>query len=87
MVRAQWFDPLLAFLAEQPPETTSVVLTFAQVAALVGGELPVNARTRHYWWGHTSGTRGPRLAAIGWRVTHVRGRPPTITFVRLPSVD
>ena len=85
MARARWYEPLLAFLAEQPPETTSVTLAFAQVEALVGGELPVIARTRYYWWGQISGTMGPRLAVIGWRVAHVRGRPATITFVRLPS--
>ena len=79
-----WYDSLVTFLAEQPPEAASVVLTFPQVEALVGGELPVIARTRYYWWGQTSGTMGPRLAAICWRVAHVRGRPPTFTFVRLP---
>ena len=84
MPHVHWYEPVLRFLAAQPPETTRVVLTFTQVAALVDGELPVNARTRHYWWGHTSGTMGPRLAAIGWRVAHMRGCPATFTFVRLP---
>ena len=84
MPQPHWSAPLLAFLAEQPPETASVTLTFAEVEVLVGGELPVIARTRYYWWGQTSGTMGPRLAAIGWRVAHARGRPPAFTFVRLP---
>ena len=84
MPHAHWYEPVLRFLAAQPPETTDVVLTYAQMAALVGGELPVNARTRHYWWGHTSGTMGPHLTAIGWRVAHVRGRPATFTFKRQP---
>ncbi len=85
MLRPHWYEPVLRFLAEQPPEATSVALTFPQVEVLIGSELPVIARTRHYWWGHTSGTMGPRLAAIGWRVAHVRGRPLTVTFERLPS--
>ena len=82
MRRTRWYEPVLCFLAEQPRETTSGALTYTQVEALVDGEMPIISRTRYYWWGHTSGTMGPRLAAIGWRVAHVRGRPPTITFER-----
>ncbi len=84
MVRAQWFDPLLAFLAEQPPETTSVTLTVPAIAAIVGGDVPRAGLIRGYWRGRGKQSIGPRLAAIGWQVAHVRGRPATITFERLP---
>ncbi len=48
MPRTRWYESVLDFLAEQPSETTSITLTFAEVEVLVGGELPVIARTRNY---------------------------------------
>ena len=85
---AHWYDPLLTFLTEQPAETMSVALTFAEVAVLVGGAVPSTALARAYWWDHATRSLGKRLAVLGWRVTHVRGRPPTITFERqLPDAS
>ncbi len=81
---AHWSDPLLRLLAEQPAETTSVTLTYAELAALAGGPLPPSGVIRGYWWNRRSGQMGHRVAVIGWRVGRVRGRPPTITFVRQP---
>ena len=82
---SHWDAPLLAFLADQPPETTVVALTVAEVETLVGGRMPVSGLTRGYWWDRGRGSKGRRLAAIGWQVAHIRGWPATITFVRLPS--
>ena len=83
MPRARWYEPLLTFLAEQPPEMASVTLTVAELATLVGNRLPATAVTRAYWWTHKQGAIADRLGVTGWRVAHMRGRPPVITFMRL----
>ncbi len=80
-----WYDPLLSFLAEQPAETTSVMLTVAELTTLVEGRLPANAMTRSYWWHRKPSSVSVDLTAIGWRVIHMRGRPLAITFVRQSS--
>ena len=80
----RWFDPLLAFLAEQPPETVTVTLALDELLAFAAGPAPRGALTRGYWRGRQPGTVGHRLAAIGWRTQSMRGRPLTITFVRQP---
>ena len=83
MVRARWYEPLITFLVEQSLETVNVTLTVAELASLVGNRLPVTAVTRTYWWAQKQGAIACRLEAIGWRVAHVRGRPPMVTFERL----
>ncbi len=83
----RWYDALLTLLAEQPPEVATVTLTLVEIEALAAGPLPPSARTRGYWWDGGAKAMSHRLAAIGWRVAHVRGRPLTLTFVRRPSVD
>ncbi len=79
-----WYEPILTFLAAQPAATGSVTLPFAEVAALAG-ELPsARARTRAFWWDRRPHSIGAGLAVCGWRVAHGLGRPPAITFERLP---
>ena len=79
----QWYEPLLAFLAEQSLETADVALTLADLGALAAGALPPRVSSRSYWWDRRQGSIRLQLAASGWRVVHVHGRPATITFVRL----
>ena len=80
---ATWFDPVLGMLAGQPPDTTTVTLTLAALAALAGRPLPASATTPTYWQGHTSVRR--RLAAIGWRTARAGRGAATIPFARLPG--
>ncbi len=86
MAHARWYEPLLTFLAEQPPGTLSVILTLTELEALAVQPLPASAMTRSYWRNRKNGAMGARLAARGWRVGPF-GRGPTsmITFIRLPS--
>ncbi len=82
---ARWYEPLLAFLAAQPPETTRVTLTMEEVVALAAAPIPDSAYARQYWW-QRRGARPPdRLWAAGWRVASMHEWvETTITFVRLP---
>ena len=79
-----WCDPLVTFLAEQPPETASVTLTYAELEAVAGGSLPTVALVRNHWRNRTPGHVAYRLVAVSWRIRHIHGRPPTFTFVREP---
>ena len=80
-----WYEPLLAFLAEQPPETTCVTLTLNELEVLAGQSLPVSSAIRTYWWRWKQGAMRPHLVAIGWQVVQARGRPLVITFGRQPA--
>ena len=79
-----WSDPLLALLAEQPQDTTTLVLTLDEVAALVGAPLPRSVMSRSYWRLRTPKAMGSRLRAAGWWVAQFEPRGPTttITFIR-----
>ena len=79
-----WYDPLPTFLAEQPPETVCLTLTYAELEGLADGPLPVGTMTRYYWWSAARSGVVLRLARVGWRVGSIRGQPMVITFVRLP---
>ncbi len=79
-----WSDPLLALLAEQPPDTTTLTLSLAEVTALVGTSLPPSAKARGYWHARGPKAMGQRLRAVGWWVAQVecRGTATMITFMR-----
>ncbi len=79
-----WYAALLAYLAAQPAETVSVTRTLVELEALASGPRPPTAVIRGYWRGRAYGVMGYRLRAIGWRVRQMRGRPPTLPFVRRP---
>ena len=79
---AAWFDPLIALLAEQPPDTTTVTLTLSDLEMLARGPLPASAATHLYWQGHTSASRR-RLAAIGWSMIRLNRGSHTLTFARI----
>ena len=81
---AHWSDPLLALLAEQLPETTTLTLTLDEVATLVGAPLPCSVASRSYWRLRTPKAMGSRLRAAGWWVAQFEPRGPTttITFIR-----
>jgi hypothetical protein len=78
------YEALAAFLLAQPPETTAVSLTFADVEAIVGVALPRSARMRSWWT--TEGRYGTQVRTwreVGWRASvQPRAAPPSVTFRR-----
>ncbi len=80
----QWYDALVALLAAQSPDTTTVTLTVDELAALASGPLPASVSSRSYWHARGPNAMGQRLRAAGWWVTQVqpRGAATTITFIR-----
>ena len=79
---AAWFDPLLARLAEQPPDTLTVTLTLDELEALASEPMPARAITHVYWQRHGSAPR-QRLAAIGWSMVRINRQVRTLTFARI----
>jgi hypothetical protein len=75
------YQPLADWLAAQPGD--SVTLTFAQIQAILGQQLPVTARQISSWW--TGGPRWhyrpPPWRVEGWEVD-TRRREPGVTFKR-----
>ena len=69
---AAWFAPLLALLADQPPDTATVMLTLGELEALTSGPLPAAAATQTYWYAGASAP-SQRLATIGWSCSDAPG--------------
>ena len=81
------YTPLGDYLTNQPSETTTVMLTLAEVEQVLGRVLPAGAWARG-WWQVVQDQGRPRpWVAVGWRVAQVlmRQAPPTITFTRIAS--
>jgi len=79
------YQPLADFLAAQPPETDSVMLTLAEVAQIVGQPLPPGASTRGWWGNQPASAQARAWLAAGWRtVWQPRQFPVRIIFVRVP---
>jgi hypothetical protein len=77
------YAPLAAYLAAQPGDR--VMLTFAELEAILGAALPPSARTPP-WWANTrlASAQGRAWLGAGWRVARVdlRDEPPAVTFAR-----
>ena len=80
------YQPLADYLAGLPPETGRITLTFPEMEAILGGELPAGAAVRS-WWEQL--TRGPAWRAAGWRLVGVRLRAghEWVTFARSGSTQ
>ena len=78
------YQRLADYLAAQPAGTSTVTLTFPEIEALVGGELPAATATRP-WWVDRKRSRAWR--ATGWRVASaaLRAGQERVTFARPPA--
>ena len=79
------YDPLAAYLAALPVETTTVTLTLAEIEALIGAPLPASAWLPSWWVNAAVGQPQVRAwSAAGRRAVqlHLRQTPPSVTFVR-----
>ena len=80
-----WYDPLFDLLAAQSAETTSVTISFAEVAALADVPIPDAAYAHSYWLRQERSALRRRLQAAGWRMAGMQeGVNATITFERRP---
>jgi hypothetical protein len=80
---ARKYEPLNRYLEQRPAGQTSVRLTLAEIATLIGAPLPKSARLLpDYWSRHT-------MARINWRQCGFAARldrvDRAVDFTRLPD--
>lgn len=59
------YQPLFDFLAEATDD--EVVLSFTEIATMIGGALPESAILRPAWWANQSFAQVRTWRAMGWR--------------------
>ncbi len=80
---ASKYDPLGRYLAAQSNDR--VMLTLAEIEAIIGSALPAGARKRNWWTGSSVRASLRRaLGAGGWQIVvdAFWGREPVVTFLR-----
>jgi hypothetical protein len=80
------YDKLAAHLAAR--SEPRLMLTFAELEAIVGEPLPLSARHVSQWWHSTDHRRsrhGFAWRTAGWQLEHVDVYAETVTFVRVES--
>jgi hypothetical protein len=78
------YEPLQQYLEQAPGK--QVVLTFADVEALLGTPLPPGAWHTRSWWANVwASSQGYAWVAAGWRVVAVSCEGQTVTFVRVAA--
>lgn len=79
------YAPLSLFLESQPSDVRSLSLTFADVARILGRELPASAVQHRAWWGNDQALRGQARAwlEVGWRVSGLNVTEGKVTFTRI----
>jgi hypothetical protein len=84
---AQKYGPLTERLRRVPEDQQAVTLTFAEVAACVGG-LPARAYGLRQWWIEDTRRQGRCWRAAGWRVDlgGIDLDRQTVSFTRVPTV-
>jgi hypothetical protein len=68
------YAPLRQWLLAQPPGTSQVELTFAQIERIIDAGLPKSAYTYPAWWANETKPTHFHARAwleIGWRVDHL----------------
>ena len=62
------YAPLAVHLQKQPLSVDDLVMTFEQLEAIIGAELPPSARRHRAWWNnHAGNTQGRAWLDVGWQ--------------------
>lgn len=81
------YDPLRTFLEKTVPHVTEITLSFQQIEAILGFNLPPSARKYREWWANPSTPRDHPYAqawlAAGWKVDTVDLDAEWVRFQRL----
>jgi CBS domain-containing protein len=79
------YAPLAAWLQALPASQDNVELTFQQIEAIIGDDLPPYARAHQSWWANDSVSRvqSQQWLNVGWATRRVNMTGEKVTFVRL----
>lgn len=81
------YDPLARYLTEQVSEV--ITLSFAEISAILGDELPQSAYDHRPWWANRyDGKDAQNLGwqSAGWETKDVDMKRERVTFVRTVKV-
>ncbi len=81
----RWYTPLITLLSAQPPETTELTVSLAELEALAGEPVPLGAYARVFWVGRGGRKVTAALAQVGWRVVRFDRYTRSVTFVRVAA--
>lgn len=81
------YSRLAQYLQGQPQDTESLGLSFSQIEQIIGGRLPVSARSHRAWWSNDtrSHAQSRQWLDAGWRVSTASIDEGRVTFMRLPE--
>lgn len=79
------YAALADWLQSQPGRIDQVQLTFDKIEEIIGGDLPVSARSHRAWWSNDSvgHTQSKAWLEAGWRTTYINMSEGKITFSRI----
>jgi hypothetical protein len=79
------YAALADYLQSQPGGIDQVHLTFNEIEAIIGGNLPDSARVFRAWWSNDSvgHSQSQLWLAAGWRTTYVNLSEGKVTFSRI----
>jgi CBS domain-containing protein len=78
------YAPLAAFLAQQPRSLERLALTFSEIEAIIGAELPASARDHRSWWANNATThvQAEQWLKVNWRVVSINVSLERVIFAR-----
>lgn len=79
------YAPLAAWLQARPADQNNVELTFQEVEAILGADLPAYARSHRSWWANDSVSRvqSRQWLNVGWRISRVDVTEEKVVFSRI----
>jgi hypothetical protein len=78
---------LAAHLADQPADIDRLVMTVADIEAIVGDELPRMARFPSWWRNDERRAHSRAWLTAGWKVEQIFRSDAEIVFVRVPQTE
>ncbi len=79
------YATLADWLQSQPGKRDQIQLTFDEIEAIIGAELPASARNHRAWWANDAvgHTHSQLWLDAGWRTTYINLTEGKVTFSRI----
>jgi hypothetical protein len=79
------YAPLAIWLQSQPANQDRIPLSFQEIEDIIGGDLPLSARTHRSWWANDSvgHVQSRQWLDVSWRVAQTNLTEEKVTFARI----